>query len=89
MQKLQLRQNQSQKLSPQQIQFIKLLQLSNSNIEAEIKKEIEENPALEENEKNENIALATCASLTSESPRLSNQTTATTPQGPPDTWHPR
>ena len=39
MQKLQLRQNQSQKLSPQQIQFIKLLQLSNSNIEAEIKKE--------------------------------------------------
>ena len=55
MQKLQLRQNQSQKLSPQQIQFIKLLQLSNSNIEAEIKKEIEENPALEENEKNENI----------------------------------
>tara|TARA_Y200000002_G_scaffold339111_1_gene308905 strand:+ start:2469 stop:3839 length:1371 start_codon:yes stop_codon:yes gene_type:complete len=55
MQKLQLRQNQSQKLSPQQIQFIKLLQLSNSNIESEIKKEIEENPALEENEKNENI----------------------------------
>ena len=55
MQKLQLRQNQSQKLSPQQIQFIKLLQLSNSNIEAEIKKEIEENPALEENEENENI----------------------------------
>lgn len=55
MQKLQLRQNQSQKLSPQQIQFIKLLQLSNSNIETEIKKEIEENPALEENEKNENI----------------------------------
>ena len=55
MQKLQLRQNQSHKLSPQQNQFIKLLQLSNSNIEAEIKKEIEENPALEENEKNENI----------------------------------
>ena len=39
MQKLQLRQNQSQKLSPQQIQFIKLLQLSNSNIEAEINSE--------------------------------------------------
>ena len=32
MQKLELRQNQSQKLTPQQIQFIKLLQLSNSNI---------------------------------------------------------
>lgn len=55
MQKLQLSQNQSQKLSPQQIQFIRLLQLSNSNIESEIKKEIEENPALEENEKNESI----------------------------------
>ncbi len=55
MQKLQLRQNQSQKLSPQQIQFIKLLQLSNSNIESEIKKELEENPALEENENKDNI----------------------------------
>ena len=57
MQKLELRQNQSQKLSPQQIQFIKLLQLSNSNIESEIKKEIEENPALEENEKNDSLEL--------------------------------
>ncbi len=57
MQKLELRQNQSQKLSPQQIQFIKLLQLSNSNIESEIKKEIEENPALEENEKNERLEI--------------------------------
>ena len=53
MQTLELRQNQSQKLTPQQIQFIKLLQLSNSNIESEIKKELEDNPALEENEKNE------------------------------------
>ena len=57
MQKLELRQNKSQKLSPQQIQFIKLLQLSNSNIESEIKKEIEENPALEENEKNDSLEL--------------------------------
>ena len=55
MQKLELRQNQSQKLSPQQIQFIRLLQLSNSNIELEIKKELEENPALEENENKDNI----------------------------------
>ena len=54
MQKLELRQNQSQKLTPQQIQFIKLLQLSNSNIDSEIKKELEENPALEENENNIN-----------------------------------
>ena len=57
MQKLQLSQNQSQKLSPQQIQFIRLLQLSNSNIESEIKKEIEENPALEENEKSESLEI--------------------------------
>ena len=54
MQKLELRQNHSQKLTPQQIQFIKLLQLSNSNIDSEIKKELEENPALEENENNIN-----------------------------------
>ena len=52
MQRLELRQNHSQKLTPQQIQFIKLLQLSNSNIDSEIKKELEENPALEENENN-------------------------------------
>ena len=57
MQKLELRQNQSQKLSPQQIQFIKLLQLSNSNIESEIKKELEDNPALEENENKEDIVV--------------------------------
>ena len=54
MQRLELRQNQSQKLTPQQIQFIKLLQLSNSNIDSEIKKELEENPALEEIENNIN-----------------------------------
>ena len=54
MQRLELRQNQSQKLTPQQIQFIKLLQLSNSNIDSEIKNELEENPALEEIENNIN-----------------------------------
>ena len=48
MQRLIQKQSQSQKLSPQQIQFIKLLQLSNSNIDSEIKKELEDNPALEE-----------------------------------------
>jgi RNA polymerase sigma-54 factor len=54
MQRLELRQNHSQKLTPQQIQFIKLLQLSNSNIDSEIKKELEDNPALEETENNRN-----------------------------------
>lgn len=48
MNKIILKQNLSQKLSPQQIQFIKLLQLSNTNIESVIKKELEDNPALEE-----------------------------------------
>ena len=53
MSRLELRQNLKQKLSPQQIQFMKLLQVSNANIESEIKKELEENPALEEIENNE------------------------------------
>ena len=48
MNKIILKQNLSQKLSPQQIQFIKLLQLSNTNIDSVIKKELEDNPALEE-----------------------------------------
>ena len=37
-----------QKLSPQQIQMIKLLEIPAINLEQRIKKEIEENPALEE-----------------------------------------
>ena len=53
MSRLELRQNLKQKLSPQQIQFMKLLQVSNANIETEIKKELEENPALEEIENND------------------------------------
>ena len=61
MNKIILKQNLSQKLSPQQIQFIKLLQLSNTNIDSVIKKELEDNPALEEEtietEENETIAI--------------------------------
>ncbi|MBD2713648.1 RNA polymerase factor sigma-54 [Microvirga sp. STR05] len=38
----------SQKLSPQQIQFIKLLQIPTVELEARIKEELEANPALEE-----------------------------------------
>ena len=37
----------SQKLSPQQIQLMKLIQLSTLEFEEKIKNEIEENPALE------------------------------------------
>jgi RNA polymerase sigma-54 factor len=48
MQRLDLRQLQQQKLSPQQIQFIKLLQIPTIELEARIKEEMEINPALEE-----------------------------------------
>ena len=39
----------SQKLSPQQIQLMKLIQLPTLDFEQKIQREIEENPALEEN----------------------------------------
>jgi RNA polymerase sigma-54 factor len=42
-----LQQRLLQKLSPQQIQLMKLLQIPSANIEERIKEEIEENPALE------------------------------------------
>lgn len=48
MQKLNLNQILSQKLSPQQIQFIKLLQVPTVELETRIEEELEINPALEE-----------------------------------------
>ncbi len=48
MQRLGLNQLLSQKLSPQQIQFIKLLQLSTTELESRVEEELEVNPALEE-----------------------------------------
>ncbi len=48
MQKLTLSQTLSQKLSPQQIQFIKLLQVPTAELDARIEEELEINPALEE-----------------------------------------
>ncbi|GGZ40458.1 RNA polymerase sigma-54 factor [Echinicola pacifica] len=48
MQKLNLNQVLSQKLSPQQIQFIKLLQVPTAELEARVEEELEVNPALEE-----------------------------------------
>jgi RNA polymerase sigma-54 factor len=48
MQKLGLRQSLQQKLSPQQIQFIKLLQVPTAELETRIEQELESNPALEE-----------------------------------------
>lgn len=46
--KQRLQQKLLQKLSPQQIQMIKLLEIPSMQLEQRIKKEIEENPALEE-----------------------------------------
>jgi len=43
-----LKQKLLQKLSPQQIQFIKLLQVPTASLDARIKEELEENPALED-----------------------------------------
>ncbi|MEM1137279.1 MAG: RNA polymerase factor sigma-54 [Bacteroidota bacterium] len=48
MQKLNLTQSLSQKLSPQQIQFIKLLQVPTMELAARIEEELENNPVLEE-----------------------------------------
>ena len=42
-----LQQKLLQKLSPQQIQLMKLLQVPTANLEERIKEEMEENPALE------------------------------------------
>lgn len=53
MQKLGLSQSLQQKLSPQQIQFIKLLQVPTAELEARIEEELEINPALEEGEEQE------------------------------------
>ncbi|TGD78516.1 RNA polymerase factor sigma-54 [Hymenobacter wooponensis] len=53
MQRLDMKQLLSQKLSPQQIQFIKLLQIPTAELEARIKEELEVNPALEEGDDNE------------------------------------
>lgn len=52
-QRLGLQQKLQQKLSPQQIQLMKLLQIPVSSLEQRIKEEIQENPALEEGGENE------------------------------------
>lgn len=53
MQKLNLSQVLSQKLSPQQIQFIKLLQVPTAELDTRIEEELEINPALEEGREEE------------------------------------
>ena len=55
---LQQRQSLQQKLSPQQIQYIKLLQLPTLALEQRIKTELEMNPLLEEGEEEEELEVA-------------------------------
>ena len=50
MQKQRLQQNQHLRLSPQQIQFLSLLQIPIVSLEKRIEEELEDNPALEESE---------------------------------------
>jgi RNA polymerase sigma-54 factor len=55
MQRLDLRQSLGQKLSPQQIQFIKLLQIPTTELEMRVKEELEANPALEEGDEEDDV----------------------------------
>ncbi|OEK05442.1 RNA polymerase factor sigma-54 [Roseivirga misakiensis] len=55
MQKLSLNQSLSQKLSPQQIQFIKLLQVPTAELDTRVEEELEINPALEEGREEEPV----------------------------------
>ena len=57
--KQRLQQKLLQKLSPQQIQMIKLLEVPTLQIEQRIKKELEENPALEEGPDEEDVLVNT------------------------------
>lgn len=56
MQNLRFEQKMLQKLSPQQIQLMKLLQIPTVSLEQRIKEELEANPALEEGEKSEELS---------------------------------
>ena len=56
--KQRLKQKQYQTLSPQQIQFLGVLQLPVLSLEKRIEEELEENPALDEEERLEENALS-------------------------------
>src|SRR6187402_1970636 len=76
MQKLGLNQSLQQKLSPQQIQFIKLLQVPTAELEGRIEEELEINPALEEGEDQEK----TDSNEESEKTEETEKTDETTPE---------
>lgn len=73
MQKLSLNQSLQQKLSPQQIQFIKLLQVPTAELENRIEEELELNPVLEEGAPEESEEPET---RTEESEQESNESTS-------------
>ena len=57
MPKQRLQQKQKFNLTPQQIQFLSLLQIPLSSLNSRIQEELEENPALEESEKSEDVSI--------------------------------
>ena len=57
MPKQRLQQKQKFNLTPQQIQFLSLLQIPLFSLNSRIQEELEENPALEESEKSEDISI--------------------------------
>ena len=56
MQRLGLSQNLQQKLSPQQIQLMKLLQIPTATLDQRIQEELEVNPALEEGDETADLS---------------------------------
>ena len=58
MSKQRLQQKHQQNLSPQQIQFLSLLQIPIISLEKRIEEELEDNPALEEEDEDEEIELS-------------------------------
>ncbi len=84
---LQLRQNQSlqQRLTPQQVQYLKLLQLPIIALEQRIKSEIEENPMLEEASEEEDIQQGVDSASSTEPYELTDASTAAEPELPATT----
>ena len=84
MQKLGLSQNLQQKLSPQQIQFIKLLQVPTAELEGRIEEELEVNPALEEGEDQEKTDANEEQEKPEETTPEENTPEETTPESSPE-----
>jgi RNA polymerase sigma-54 factor len=79
-----LQQKLQQKLSPQQIQFIKLLQLNTVDFEERVEQELIENPAIEDvrtTEENENELDFNNASATEEKATVAETGSEQTPEG--------